>query len=1679
VDITPDGDGEVVVTVADGAAQGASGLDCVGDSLSIVSLRTPPTATVSTTDVSPTAAAVIPVTIAFDQDVTGFTIEDIAVTNGAAANFHETGRGSEYAVDVTPDGDGEVAVTVADGAAQGASGLDCVGDSLSVVSLRTAPTATLTTTEIPPTAAATIPVTIAFDQDVIGFAIEDIAVTNGTAGNFHETGRGSEYAVDVTPDGDGEVAVTVADGAAQGASGLDCVGDSVTIVSLRTAPTATVTTTEISPTAAATIPVTIAFDQDVIGFTIEDIAVTNGTAGNFHETGRGSEYAVDVTPDGDGEVVVAVADGAAQGASGLDCVGDSLSIVSLRTPPTATVSTTEVSPTAAAVIPVTIAFDQDVTGFTLEDVAVTNGTAGNFHETGRGSEYAVDVTPDGDGEVFVTVADGAAQGASGLDCVGDSLSVVSLRTAPTATVTTTEISPTAAATIPVTIAFDQDVTGFAVEDIAVTNGTAGNFHEMGRGSEYAVDITPDGDGEVVVTVADGAAQGASGLDCVGDSLSIVSLRTPPTATLTTTVPSPTSAATIPVTIAFDQDVTGFTIEDIAVTNGAAGNFHETGRGSEYAVDITPDGDGEVVVTVADGAAQGASGLDCVGDSLSVVSLRTPPTATLTTTVPSPTSAATIPVIVAFDLAVNGFTVEDIAVTNGTAGNFHETGRGSEYAVDVTPDGDGEVAVTVADGAAQGASGLDCVGDSLSVVSLRTPPTATLTTTVPSPTSAATIPVMIAFDQDVTGLAVEDIAVTNGTAGNFHETGRGSEYAVDVTPDGDGEVVVTVADGAAQGDSGLDCVGDSLSVISLRTAPTATISTTESSPTAAAIIPVTIAFDLDVIGFTVEDIAVTNGTAGNFHETGRGSEYAVDITPDGDGELVVAVADGAAQGASGLDCVGDSLSVVSLRTAPTATLTTTEVSPTAAATIPVTIAFDQDVTGFAVEDIAVTNGTAGNFHETGRGSEYAVDVTPEGDGELVVAVADGAAQGASGLDCVGDSLSVISLRTAPTATLTTTVPSPTSAATIPVMIAFDQDVIGFTIEDIAVTNGAAGNFHETGRGSEYAVDITPDGDGEVVVTVADGAAQGASGLDCVGDSLSVVSLRTAPTATLTTTVPSPTSAATIPVTIAFDQDVTGFAVEDIAVTNGTAGNFHETGRGSEYAVDVTPEGDGELAVTVADGAAQGASGLDCVGDSLSVVSLRTAPTATLTTTVPSPTSAATIPVTIAFDQDVTGFAVEDIAVTNGTAGNFHETGRGSEYAVDVTPDGDGEVVVAVADGAAQGASGLDCVGDSLSVEVRTELPAVIADQVDLDTMDITFNDVVDDPLNPANYVFSPALEVFSVERIGGTYRLTTGRQAAGITYQLHYVSPGGTAFESDVASAGFTAVFQDGLGGGVYLGEAEGASDGFDEGFDEAADDQPGASVSMHILNGATSSEGVPLLGGDIRESTGLNRWYLEMELTGISDTGIVSWDLSGLDPSKVVFLQPMDGESPAGPAIDMLSTTELTVSASGIYQITVGYPEEVQLALNEGWNLIGTPLIGTTPLGEMTSREGSRESMIVGAAWQWRSGEYKLARTDAPLCAEQGYWVYASSSGVCRPAAGLREQELLNPSPGWNLVSPSATCTGAELGIGDAPVWGWDSASGCYVPVVPGTQLSPGLGYWVYIGTSAGSGKRSAAIPLR
>ena len=55
--------------------------------------------------------------------------------------------------------------------------------------------------------------------------------------------------------------------------------------------------------------------------------------------------------------------------------------------------------------------------------------------------------------------------------------------------------------IPVTATFSEPVTGFAVSDITVTNGFAGNFVGNDSDSVYTFDVTPNAIGVVAVDIA--------------------------------------------------------------------------------------------------------------------------------------------------------------------------------------------------------------------------------------------------------------------------------------------------------------------------------------------------------------------------------------------------------------------------------------------------------------------------------------------------------------------------------------------------------------------------------------------------------------------------------------------------------------------------------------------------------------------------------------------------------------------------------------------------------------------------------------------------------------------------------------------------------------------------------------------------------------------------------------------------------------------------------------------------------------------------------------------------------------------------------------------------------------------------------------------------------------------------
>ena len=99
--------------------------------------------------------------------------------------------------------------------------------------------------------------------------------------------------------------------------------------------------------------------------------------------------------------------------------------------------------------------------------------------------------------------------------------------------------------------------------------------------------------------------------------------TPPTATLTSADDFP-AGGTFSVTITFSEAVTGFTLEDIQVTNGTAANL--AGTDTVYSLDVTPNEDfaGDVTVAIPAEAVIDAQGHGNVGASADFAADTTPP-----------------------------------------------------------------------------------------------------------------------------------------------------------------------------------------------------------------------------------------------------------------------------------------------------------------------------------------------------------------------------------------------------------------------------------------------------------------------------------------------------------------------------------------------------------------------------------------------------------------------------------------------------------------------------------------------------------------------------------------------------------------------------------------------------------------------------------------------------------------------------------------------------------------------------------------------------------------------------------------------------------------------------------------------------------------------------------------------
>jgi Phosphoesterase family/Bacterial Ig-like domain/Secretion system C-terminal sorting domain len=274
------------------------------------------------------------------------------------------------------------------------------------------------------------------------------------------------------------------------------------------------------------------------------------------------------------------------------------------TKPTVAISSSSMQPTNLSSISVSFTFSESVTGFDLADIAVTNATIGNF--SGSGANYTAFVSPSNQGVLTVSVpADAATNGSA----IGNFASLTLIRLfdniRPTVEITSTAPATTNTSPIPLTFTFNEDATGFTLGDINVTGGTASDYVKLSR-TVYTANITPTGQGTVTVNIPSNRVNdyAANGNIASADFIRVYDTAAP-TVDITSTAAEPTNVSPIPITITFNEAVTGFDAGDLDVSNGAVGNF--AGSGTAYTANVTPTTSGAVTVSVAAGKASDAAG----------------------------------------------------------------------------------------------------------------------------------------------------------------------------------------------------------------------------------------------------------------------------------------------------------------------------------------------------------------------------------------------------------------------------------------------------------------------------------------------------------------------------------------------------------------------------------------------------------------------------------------------------------------------------------------------------------------------------------------------------------------------------------------------------------------------------------------------------------------------------------------------------------------------------------------------------------------------------------------------------------------------------------------------------------------------------------------------------------------
>ncbi|MCW5256175.1 hypothetical protein D5038_07380 [Verminephrobacter aporrectodeae subsp. tuberculatae] len=372
-------------------------------------------------------------------------------------------------------------------------------------------------------------VTFAFNEAVSGFANDDVVLTdaNGTLGTLTPNANRTVWTATFTPtanveDASNTISVNLAGVIdAAGTAGTGTASSANYSIDTKRPLVNSITIADTKLCAGESTTVTLTFSEaiDRDSFTLNDLgfmpnASTNvGTLSNLRTTdGITWQFTLTAPTSGtsstgnnlgmSGDSMTDIA-GNAGGVRGLVVFDDAPYDIDLVRP-TATITLTDNALTVGETTTVTFAFSEPVTGFTREDIVLTdaNGTLGPLTANADGKTWTATFTPtanvnDATNTIRVNltgVSDIA--GNAGVGTASSSNYTVSTRSAntadPTVTITLADTSLTVGETTAVTFAFSEAVRGFTNDDVVLTdaNGTLGPLTANADGKTWTATFTP-------------------------------------------------------------------------------------------------------------------------------------------------------------------------------------------------------------------------------------------------------------------------------------------------------------------------------------------------------------------------------------------------------------------------------------------------------------------------------------------------------------------------------------------------------------------------------------------------------------------------------------------------------------------------------------------------------------------------------------------------------------------------------------------------------------------------------------------------------------------------------------------------------------------------------------------------------------------------------------------------------------------------------------------------------------------------------------------------------------------------------------------------------------------------------------------------------------------------------------